>query len=148
MSVSGINHVVLKVRDIEKSDAFYRGILGLQKVGERGRMWFYTTGAHHHDLALLELGPGSAPPPRGSLGLFHFCFDVPNEQTLANLYEKCQRAEADVLGTVDHNIMHSFYLKDPDGNMVEIGVDVPREQWANLPDPWAADSPYALRSIP
>lgn len=144
MGVTGINHVVLKVRDLEQSDAFYRGVLGLEKVGERGRMWFYTAGAHHHDLALLELGSRGTPPPRGSLGLFHFCFDVPDEQTLAALYQKCTQAGVSVLGTADHKVMHSFYLHDPDGNVVEIGVDVPREQWANLPDPWAEDAPYAL----
>jgi catechol 2,3-dioxygenase len=85
MAVTGINHVVLKVRDLEQSDAFYRGVLGLEKFGERGRMWFYTAGAHHHDLVLLEVGQRGTPPPRGSLGLFHFCFDVPDEQTLASM---------------------------------------------------------------
>ena len=107
-------------------------------------MWSNTAGAHHHDLALLQVGPRATPPPRGSLGLFHFCFDRPDEQILADLYQKCTKAGASVLGTADHKIMHSSDLQDPDGNMVEVGVDVPREQWANLPDPWAEDAPYAL----
>ncbi len=145
MGVSGINHIVLKVRDLEKSDAFYGGVLGLKKVGERGRMWFYTAGAHHHDLALLELGPRAANASGGTVGLFHFCFDVPDESTLAKLYNRCKEAGVALLGTVDHNVMHSFYLKDPDGNMVEVGVDVPSEEWSGLPDPWAEDSPHALQ---
>ncbi len=145
MALSGINHIVLKVRDLEKSDAFYGGVLGLKKVGGRGRMSFYTAGVHHHDFALLEIGLRGAVPPGGSVGLFHFCFDVPDENSLADLYRNCNRAGVAVLGTVDHNVMHSFYLKDPDGNTVEIGVDVPREKWGTLPDPWAEDSPYALR---
>ncbi len=145
MAVSGINHIVLKVRDLEKSDAFYGGVLGLKKVGERGRMWFYTAGAHHHDFALLELGPRAANAPGGTVGLFHFCFDVADETALAELHNRCREAGVALLGTVDHNVMHSFYLKDPDGNMVEVGVDVPSEEWSNLADPWAEDSPYALR---
>jgi catechol 2,3-dioxygenase len=143
MLVRGINHVVLKVRDLEASDAFYSGLLGLRKVGHRGRMWFYSAGAHHHDLALVEVGSGARPPAPASTGLFHLCFDVPDEASLAVLYERCRQAGATILGSVDHNIQRSFYVRDPDGHTIELGVDVPLEQW-KLGDPFAEDSPYEI----
>jgi catechol 2,3-dioxygenase len=145
MPLRGINHIVLKVRNLEESDRFYCGVLGLEKAGERGRMWFYRAGAHHHDLALIEVGRHATSPHWQQTGLFHFCLDVSDENALAELYERCRNAGANIQGTVDHTIMRSFYVADPDGNTVELGVDVPESEWAALPDPFAADKPYALR---
>ena len=105
-------------------------------------MWFYSAGAHHHDLALLEVGEQAAIPRDHTAGLFHFCLDVESEKELSALYSRCRDAGAEILGGADHNIMRSFYLRDPDGNVVELGVDVPREQWANQDDLFAADRPY------
>jgi catechol 2,3-dioxygenase len=142
VTLRGINHIVLKVRSLEASDRFYREMLGLTRVGERGRMWFYTAGAHHHDLALLEVGSNVSPPMGHNSGLFHFCLDVANERDLATLYEHCRDAGAEILGGADHNIMRSFYVRDPDGNVVELGVDVPQEEWNHREDPFAFDRPY------
>lgn len=144
MSLRGINHLVLKVRNLAASDRFYRGLLGLEKVGERGRMWFYRAGGHHHDLALIEIGERAAAPHTHQTGLFHFCLDVSDETALAELHERCRRAGAGIYGAVDHTIMRSFYVSDPDGHTVELGVDAPQSEWAALPDPFAADKPYAL----
>lgn len=145
MALRGINHVVLKVRSLEASDRFYREVLGLTRVGERGRMWFYTAGAHHHDLALLEVGADAPAPQDRAAGLFHFCFDVTGETELAVLYQRCRDAGAEILGGVDHNIMRSFYVRDPDGNVVELGVDVPGKEWDNQDHPFAFDRPYIPR---
>lgn len=139
MAINGINHVVLKVRSLEASDHFYRELLGFKKVGERGEMWFYSAGAHHHDLALVELGPNASTPRPGSTGLMHLCFNVPDEADLRATYRRLRDAGVAVSGGVDHVIMHSFYMNDPDLNIVEVGVDVPEEQWANVADPYAAD---------
>jgi catechol 2,3-dioxygenase len=143
VDVRGINHIVLKVRNLEASDKFYREALGLTKIGARGRMWFYTAGAHHHDLALFEVRRSSVPGAAES-SLFHFCLDVADETALVRVYRRCLEAGVAILGTVDHNISRSFYARDPDGNVVELTYDVPREQWANLTDPFAEDLPYEL----
>lgn len=143
MHVRGINHIVLKVRNLEASDKFYREALGLTKVGARGRMWFYTAGAHHHDLALVETGRASAPRVAES-SLFHFCLDVADEPALVRVYRHCLAAGVPILGSVDHNVSRSFYVRDPDGNVVELTYDVPREQWANPKQPFAEDLPYEL----
>jgi catechol 2,3-dioxygenase len=140
LAIRGINHIVLRVRDLEAADAFYRGVLGLEKVGDRGRMWFYSTGVHHHDLALMEARTFAAS---GHGALFHFCLDVSDESALAEIYERCWTSGAHILGTADHTIMRSFYVSDPDGNVVKLGVDVPRENWGTG-DPFAADRPYNI----
>lgn len=61
MALQGINHLALKVRNLKISDNFYREILGLQRVGERSKMWFYHAGGYSHDLALVEAGIWSQP---------------------------------------------------------------------------------------
>lgn len=144
MALQGINHVVLKVKDLEASDYFYREILGLQKVGERGKMWFYSAGNHHHDLALVEVGSQATAPPMQQTGLFHLCFNVSDENALAELHDRCKSLEVTILGTVDHTIMRSFYVLDCDRHVIELGVDVPQAEWEHLADPFARDVAYSL----
>jgi len=144
MFLRGISHVVLKVRNLTASDRFYRQILGLERVGERPGMWFYRAGGHHHDLALVEVGEGAAAPRRDQTGLLHFCLDVQDEAALAELHRRCRAAGVPVLGAIDHNVMRAFYVLDPDGHTVELGVDVPQAEWA---DPFAADRPYPLPDV-
>ena len=144
MALQGINHVVLKVKNLESSDYFYREILGMQRVGERGRMWFYSAGSHHHDLALVEIGSHAAAPQSQQTGLFHLCFNVSDEQALAELHDRAKTAGVTVLGAVDHTIMRSFYVLDPDRHVIELGVDVPQAEWAHLNDPFSRDTAYSL----
>jgi catechol 2,3-dioxygenase len=143
MALQGINHVVLKVTNLESSDYFYREILGMRRVGERGKMWFYSAGKHHHDLALLEIG-SNATAPQKQTGLFHLCFNVSDEQALAELHDRCKSLGVTVLGAVDHTIMRSFYVLDPDRHVIELGVDVPQAEWAHLADPFSRDAAYSF----
>ena len=142
--LKGINHIVLKVRDLKTADRFYREVLGMQRVGERPGMWFYHAGGHPHDLALVEVGPDAAGAQRHQTGLFHFCLTVESEQALAELYRRCRLAEVTNLGTADHIVMRSFYVSDPDGHVVEIGVDIPREEWEEIANPFAKDRAYTI----
>lgn len=144
MLTRGINHVVLKVRSLDASERFYVGILGLVRVGERPGMAFYGAGGHVHDLALMEIGPQAVAPVPHATGLAHLCFDVADETALASLYARCRDAGLRVSGGVDHTVMRSFYLLDPDGHMLELGVDRPRDAWAATADPFGRDEPYAL----
>ena len=144
--ICGINHITLKVRDLLASDRFYREILGMNQVGQRPRMQFYSSGAHHHDLALLQVGPNAASPAPHQTGLAHFCLNVVNEEALTALYRKCLDAGIVVSGGVDHMVMHAFYALDPDGHMVELGVDTPSETWADTLNPYAVDKSYQLAS--
>ncbi len=143
MLLRGINHVVLKVRSLAASDKFYREILGMEKVGERGPMWFYTAGAHHHDFAIVEIGPDARSAGAGQIGLFHLCFDVADGSALRELHDRMVRAGLRVSDGVDHGIMKSFYTHDPDGNVVEFGYDVPREEWKHG-DPFREDRAFQI----
>ncbi len=145
MSLRGINHIVLKVRDLCASDHFYREVLGMQRVGERPGMWFYRAGGHHHDLALVEVGLEAQAPQRMNTGLFHFCLDVSDEQALAELYKQCEAAGVSMLGAVDHTVSRGFYVHDPDGHVVELGVDAPAHEWADVDNPFAQDREYTPR---
>ncbi len=132
MSVLRISHIALKVRELSASDRFYREILGMKKVGERPRMWFYRAGGgeQYHDVALFELGAAGQLPSSQHIGMFHLCFDVTDEAALANLYQRCQDAGVPILGAVEHHVMRTFYVQDPDGNTVELAVDAPEDVWA------------------
>jgi catechol 2,3-dioxygenase len=122
-----IGHVVLRVRDLRRSVPFYQDLLGFTKVGEAGgRMAFFTaTGANHHDLALLEVGPDAPPPnPRG-VGLYHVAIRLPSEEHVRRAFRALADAGADVVGSSDHGVSKSLYLKDPDGIEIELYADVP-----------------------
>jgi catechol 2,3-dioxygenase len=147
MAIRRINHIVLKVRSLIESDKFYGDALGLKRVGERADMWFYSAGEHHHDLALIEVGDEASSPGHRQTGLFHFCFDVDSEASLASLHHRCSEAGIQILGEVDHNIMRSFYVRDPDGNIVELGVDLPREEWFDQSMPFARDRAYSIANV-
>ncbi len=144
MALNGINHLVLKVQSLMASDYFYREVLGMQRVGERPGMWFYRAGGHHHDLALVEVGQQAEAPGRMSTGLFHFCLDVSDEAVLAELYKRCEAAGLKILGVVDHTVSRGFYVQDPDGHVVELGVDVPEHEWAAVDNPFAHDRAYTF----
>jgi len=138
VSLRRINHVALKVRELSASDRFYREILGMEKVGERPRMWFYRAGGQRHDLALFELGAAGKLPSPHHAGMFHLGFTVSSEAALAALYQRCQEAGVPFMGAVEHNVMHTFYVQDPDGNTIELGVDPPLEDWTDSAAPFPA----------
>lgn len=147
MALRGINHVVLKVRDLERADAFYR-TLGFTPAGCRPGMRFYGGGAHAHDLALYALGPDAPAPPPEATGLLHFCVTVEHEAELGELAGRLRTAGYPVRGAVDHVVSRSFYAQDPDGNVVEVTWDVPQQDWAHLDNPFRTDRPYRLPGAP
>lgn len=142
MSVIGLNHIVLKVKNLEKTHHFYSDLLGLKKVGKRPGMSFYKieTSPNHHDLAFVEIGDLATQPPNHYLGLFHFCFSIKDKEEMWSLHDRLEKEGVRILGATDHNMMHSFYVFDPDGNVVEFGVDLPTKDWMHLKDPFAFDN--------
>ena len=119
-----IGHVVLKVRDLRRSGAFYE-MLGFRKVGEVPGMAFYTaTGENHHDLGLLEVGPGAPAPPSNAVGLYHAAIRLPSDDHVRAAFRRLSDAGAAVTGTADHGVSHSLYIRDPDGIELELYADV------------------------
>lgn len=132
MNIKELGHVVLSVADLERSVHFYRDLLGFREIsrlGQRGVM--FSSGRTHHELLLLQAEPGAAPIPDGrSLGLSHFALKIgTTDDELRAALAELAAAEAPIDHTTDHGITHSVYLRDPDGNRVELYVDVQPEVW-------------------
>ncbi len=129
-----LGHVVFYVRDLERSLCFYREVVGLMPVGRifNDRAAMLTSGATHHELLLIQVGDAPGPLPGRRIGLYHVGWKV--GESLAELRAARDRVLAAGLvldGQSDHTVSQSLYLRDPDGNEVELYVDDPGIDWQN-----------------
>ena len=126
-----IGHVHLKVADIERSLAFYCGVLGFelqQRMGDQAA--FVSAGGYHHHIGLNTWeSRGGSPPPRGHTGLFHVAIRCPDRKALADALRRLLEAGIPLEGASDHGVSEAFYLTDPDGNGIELYRDRPIEDW-------------------
>ena len=131
--VERVGHVMLRVRSLERSLAFYQDTLGLREVARRdfgeGLTVFLSTGATHHDIALVETD--AAPARRGrDVGLHHLAFkigDGPGALSLAK--QALESAGTPILMALDHRVSQGIYVPDPDGNVIELYVDASEAPW-------------------
>jgi catechol 2,3-dioxygenase len=130
-----IGHVHLKVADVERSLAFYCGVLGFQltqRMGEEAA--FISAGGYHHHIGLNTWeSRGGSPPPQGATGLYHLAIRYPDRRTLADALRRLRRAGVALEGAADHGVSEALYLRDPDQNGVELYWDRPREAWPRGP---------------
>jgi len=136
MEVKELGHIVLYVRDLERSRHFYGEVLGWKQVAEMGEMAaIFSSGRTHHELLLLEVGPSAAPVPAGRrLGLYHFGLKVgETDDELRDVIETLRREGVPITGMADHTVTHSVYITDPDGNEIELYIDVQPETWRDDP---------------
>lgn len=137
MEIKELGHVVLWVRDIQKSAHFYRDILGFKEVGwmRHGNGVMFSTGRSHHELYLMNVG-SQAEPVRETrrAGLYHIGLKVgTTDDELKDAIRTCADNGVEIVGAADHGVTHSLYIKDPDGNEVELYIDVQPEQWHDDP---------------
>src|ERR1035437_1138986 len=136
MEIKELGHLVLYVHDIERSAAFYRDVLGWKQLrtaedSPLGRVpvALFSSGRTHHELLLIEVGEDAQPLPRGRhVGLYHFGLKVgDSDDELREAIGRGREAGAPVVGMSDHTVPHSLYLyiTDPDGNEIELYIDVP-----------------------
>jgi catechol 2,3-dioxygenase len=146
MKVEGVGHVVLKVRDLERSTGFYAGVLGLREVGRfPGRMVFFSAGRNHHDVAVLAVDPDAPAPARHAVGLAHVALKIGDSlDALRQAKAELEQAGAPIRGISDHRVSQSIYTEDPDGNAVELYVDADPAIWAQDPASVATVKPLAL----
>ena len=131
-----IGHVHLKVANLERSLAFYVGVLGFaitQRYGSRAA--FISAGGYHHHIGLntWESQDGK-PPPADSTGLYHVAILYPTRHALADALRRLASAGVELEGASDHGVGEAVYLRDPDRNGVELYWDRPKEQWPRDPD--------------
>lgn len=142
MEVKELGHLVLYVRNLERSRRFYRDVLGWTEIASDDRqMAMYSSGRTHHELLLLEVGEQAAPIPEGRrVGMYHFGLKVgTSDDELRDAMVALTEAGATIIGTADHGVTHSLYIADPDGNEIELYIDVQPEVWRD--DPQAILSP-------
>jgi catechol 2,3-dioxygenase len=126
-----VGHVHLKVADLERAERFYVDLLGFRVTARYGsEAVFLAAGDNHHDLALNTWeSRGGLPPPPGSTGLFHFAIRVPTRRHLAELLVRLRDAGVPPTGASDHLVSEALYLRDPDGNGIEIYADRDPATW-------------------
>lgn len=126
-----LGHLVLRVRDVEKSEQFYADVLGLHTTNKRaGRMVFMSAGDDaSHELALMALGPDAPGPESDRVGLYHFAWEMESFEDLQRLYGEMKEKNVNVGGIGDHGISIGVYFFDPDGNEIEAFYELPKDQW-------------------
>jgi catechol 2,3-dioxygenase len=146
MEVQELGHIVLYVRDVQRSAAFYRDVLGWRQImpaeNEVGDVGFPAaafsahSGRTHHELLLIEVGDDAAAVPEGRrIGLYHFGLKIGDtDDALRQALRELRAAGTTVVGASDHTVTHSLYIEDPDGNEIELYVDVPGVDWKNHPE--------------
>jgi len=126
-----IGHVHLKVADLERSLAFYCGVLGFTLTQRYGRgAAFVSAGGYHHHIGLntWESLDGSPPAP-GTTGLYHVAILLPDRAALAATVRRVLHAKIPLEGAADHGVSEAVYLRDPDGNGLELYRDRAEADW-------------------
>jgi catechol-2,3-dioxygenase len=138
MEIKELGHLVLYVRDLQRSADFYGRVLGWEVAfpSVSGMpVAAFTSGRTHHELLLIEVGEGATPLARGRhLGLYHFGLKIgDSDEELREAVTRLTEAGVTIVGASDHTVTHSLYILDPDGNEVELYIDVPGVDWKGSP---------------
>ena len=131
-----VGHVHLKVADLDRSIRFYSGVLGFEVTQRMGsQAAFLSAGGYHHHVGLNTWeSEGGTPPAAGTTGLYHVAFRYPSRSALAKALRRLDEFSIALEGASDHGVSEALYLRDPDGNGVELYFDRPREEWPQGPD--------------
>jgi catechol 2,3-dioxygenase len=146
VQVKQLGHAVLKVRDVQKAEEFYSGVLGLPvaaRMEEGLKMTFFTLG-NHHDFAIVEVDPDGPNAPENGPGLFHVAFKVGESlDELRGVKRELESAGVPIDMIADHTVSQSIYLRDPDGNGIELYIDC-SDVWKTDPQAVATIGPLTL----
>ncbi len=130
-----VGHVVLKVRELERSLEFYRDVLGFTVSSEMSNVMVFltATGASRHALGLLRVGDSAPSPLPNAVGLYHVAIQLADWDAVKRAREELT-GRGLLRGSADHGVSRSLYTADPDGNEIELYCDAPREEWEGRVD--------------
>ncbi len=132
MKAQYLAHVVFYVKSLDHALAFYRDLLGFKEIGRvfDGKAAALTSGRTHHELLLIEVGDAPGPPQGRRRGLYHIGIKIGDSlEELRHAKQELEKAGISISGMSDHTVSQSLYLHDPDGNEIELYVDVPEVDW-------------------
>lgn len=131
-----IGHVHLTVADLDRALAFYQDVLGFEVTSRLGRdSVFLSAGGYHHHIGLNTwAGRGAPAPAPGTTGLYHFAILFPDRASLANTVRRVIEHGVPLQGASDHGVSEAIYLRDPDGNGIELYRDRPEAEWPRTHD--------------
>ncbi|MWB77870.1 glyoxalase [Pseudooceanicola sp. 216_PA32_1] len=126
-----IGHIHLKVADLDRAIGFYSGVLGFELQQRYGpQAAFLSAGGYHHHIGLNTWeSKGGSPAPHGHTGLYHTAFLYPDRAQLADALRRVVQAGIPIDGAADHGVSEAIYLRDPDGNGVELYRDRAEADW-------------------
>lgn len=140
IKVRELGHIVLYVKNLKRSVSFYRDILGFnqiapQKGSNLNGFAAFSQGRTHHELLLIEVGDAYNPNnEKHRLGLYHFGLKIgDSDEDLKEALRAIEENGVGIVGMSDHTVTHSVYIKDPDGNEIELFIDVPDVNWSDNP---------------
>jgi catechol 2,3-dioxygenase len=137
MQARFLGHVVWYVRSLDASLRFYRDLLGFREVGRTfgGRAAALTAGRTHHELLLIEVGQAPGPATGHRIGLYHIGINIGDSlDGLRAAKLELEQAGLTIDGMSDHTVSQSLYLRDPDGNEIELYVDAESVPWRDHPE--------------
>jgi len=149
VTVLGVGHAVLKVRDLNRSTCFYTAVLGLHEVARRdfgeGPMVFLSTGNSHHDLALVQPTFGASEAANASIGLHHLALLIGDDlNALRKAKDHLEAHDIEIHMMLDHRVSQGIYISDPDGYLLELYVDAESTLWRDSPALVANSEPLTL----
>ena len=142
-----LGHVVMRVRDLERSVDFYTRIMGLTVMVKSERACFMSANTDKsHELAVFELGPDAPGPDQSRVGQAHMAWQMKTFEDLQELYGRLKENEIRIKHIADHGLSLGVYLFDPDDNEVEVYYELPRSkwQWSERSGPFGGKFPLKL----
>ena len=130
--LNGLAHLVIRVRNLDRSIEFYRGVLGLELLSHDPPMAFFNSpgaGERSHELGIMQLGDEAPGPEQDRVGLYHFAWQMGTLKELEEFHRHAVSERVNIVGYGDHGQSFGIYLTDPDGNEIEVFYELPREQW-------------------
>ena len=126
-----LGHVVLRVRDVGRSERFYTDVLGLRVTSKLAGTMVFMSASNDasHELALMSVGPDAPGPEANRVGMYHFAWEMDSFEDLKRMYRELKEKGANIAGIGNHGISMGVYFLDPDGNEIEVFYELPKEQW-------------------